>query len=217
MSKQLKCCLLFIGISLSVLAQEYLANAQQMQNPRSGHMTVAFKRNGVNDSESIQVNGIWMPNLDPWNGKFTTHGNHRIGNIVPNLTFPLGTKQITADEVNAYWDEQYSGAIRIGEPSWDQNCYGHATGLGYWVNGIDVVLENDWEECATINDVTKGCIRPVGDVHAIKITAVEPVSENYYRVVKETTEKIHYAGIYKKTYALPGGANIGASGTYKIK
>jgi hypothetical protein len=71
-----------------------------------------------------------------------------------------------------------------------------------------------------MDDVASGCshIDSTQADHSIKVTGVAPASENMYRVVSETTEKMAYAGTYRSIYLLPGGAAlIGVSGTYKKK
>ena len=129
---------------------------------------------------------------------------------------PCCIKFITAAEVNAYWDARYVGATRIGGPTWSENCHGHSTGLGYWINDFGVVCQYDWVQCTNGNEVTAGCLR--GDAgHSIKISGVQLADENYVRVVSETTEKMGEAGTYKYTYFLPGGAPLYPASTYRRK
>ena len=134
--------------------------------------------------------------------------------------------------VNAYWDIYFGvnglTVTRVSGPTWAMNCYGYATGLDYWVqgpvcdnngpvpgSGINVVLRYDWEQCQTTSDIQVGNVSTEGSDHAIRIDGA--VDYSPYRVISETSEKMAYAGVYKKLYYLPGGANIYIGGMHKKK
>jgi hypothetical protein len=182
-------------------------------------MDVVFTESGQNYSVAVPVDGCWKPANNNWNGRVTNAGN-KIENVNTTLSFPINFNShiITAEKVNAYWDTQFPTASRIGDPTWSFNCYGHSTGLGYWVqgSGYSVVVNDDWQECTSMSNVDVGCTRASGDDHAIKISEMSS-SEYMYRVVFKTTEKQAYAGTYEKVYLLPSGSSIGYSGTYRPK
>ena len=200
------------------------------QNPHTSPMIVQYVRNGIPVSTMIDVPGVWSPGLQPWNGKFTVNGptsihpvsghleKPRIANVATNLTFPIdpGGLNITATEVNAFWDMHYANATRIGEPTWSQNCHGHSTGLGYWVNDFIRVRDYDWELCRTHDRVVVGCVRGEAE-HSVRISGVVPADENHARVISSTTEKMSYAGTYRYDYYLPGGLQIYPMLTYRPK
>lgn len=221
-----------------LLAAETAWGQTTPTNPVTGKFEVHFIRNGVKGSEKINVPGLWVPLYQPWNGKFTVNGptklhpasgqmeKPRIPNATVNLTFHgspghhcgPGTcpmKNITAAEINAYWDARNVGSTRIEEPTWSMNCHGHSTGLGYWVNNLLVVTSCDWESCETDDKVTAGCLLDMG-AHSVKITEVTPINENR-KVVTETTEKEGEAGIYKTRYSLSDGLPLYPKLTYKHK
>jgi hypothetical protein len=184
----------------------------------------------VNGYGKISVPGLWHPGFSNWNGKFTKSGpvaihpasgqmeKPRIGNVDTSMTFhgdpthiclpgACPIKNITVAEVNAYWNVRYAGATRIGEPTWSHNCHGHSTGLNYWVNDFTVFVY-DWEICPTANDIPVCGVRGAAD-HTIKITGIaqggspENPPSAPYKVVTETTEKMAYAGTYKRSYNPP--------------
>jgi hypothetical protein len=210
----LTCICFYFNVQSSLLAQA--------SNPYVGSMLVCFSENGTDYGIVVPVDGCWKPANDNWNGRFTKVGN-KIENVNTTLTFPINIDNttITAAKVNAYWDTQFPDASRIGGPTWSFNCYGHSTGLGYWVQkpGYSVVLNDDWQECTSMSDVVEGCTRELGEDHSIKISAVTSLESEYMAImVSRTTEKQAYAGTYEKVYALPPGAeDIGYSGTYRPK
>lgn len=210
----------------------------QAKNAMDTWVPVYFVRNGMQKSENVKlVEALWSPAYPEWNGKNTVMGNpvynvHTgqmwqppIANIVTDQGFPCGTNNITAAEINAYWDAQYcvglyGGAERIEEPTWRCNCHGHSTDLGYWVNDVGVVVGNDWELCNTEDRVVAGCLRG-NFAHTIKIT-------NVYRhpgfgeisslwQILETTEKMGCAGTYRYSFYFPGGLPLNPMSTYKRK
>jgi len=160
-----------------------------------------------------------IPANTGWNNRNTQNGNKKIENSVMTVSFPIavpGGSSITSAKINACWDDYYSGATRIGEPSWDMNCHGYSTGLGYWVEGpgYSTVLDNDWKECASKFEIEAGCSRSEGGDHSIRVDEVV-LYEYTHNAVSKTSEKMAYAGTYEKWYMLPAGANFGGSGTYR--
>jgi hypothetical protein len=143
----LTCMCFYFNVQSSLLAQ--------VSNPYVDQTTIAISVNGVNYGAVVLVDGCWTPANNNWNGRFTQAGN-KIANVNTTLTFPItiGGQIITAAHVNAYWDTQFPSASRIGEPTWSFNCYGHSTGLGYWVQkpGYSVVLNDDWQECTSMSN-----------------------------------------------------------------
>jgi hypothetical protein len=191
-------------------------------------MNVSFKENGNDCVAAVQLGQCgWLPAFSGWNGRYTSAG-HKIENLDAPSDFPftittilpgsstLSVLDITSAKVNAYWDEYYAGATRIAAPTFACNCHGFSTDIGYWVQDIGIVWQDDWNPCTTIDDVVTECSHGASN-HSIKITAVAPANENQVRRVWETIEKMAYAGTYKSTYALPGGIGIGATSTYKKK
>ena len=194
-------------IACAILFTENIVGGQS--NPVTGRRSVDFIRNGVHHQETIDVDGVWNPNYSGWNGKFASDGITKIANVDTSLTFPIDPisptnpngKNITAAEVNAFWDAHYYPADRIGEPTWDENCHGHSTGLGFWINdGLSALITvGDWVMCTSVNDVYEGCLYISGSVqdHTVKITGVEDYGIGDIRV-SQTTEKMAYAGTYEK-------------------
>ena len=194
-------------------------------NPVIGKIDVWFVRNGVECSVKVDVPGTWdpNPNIPNWNGKFTVNGptgiitasgqmeKPRIGNVNTSLTFPITQNgwNITAAEVNASWDDYYcvglpGGAQRIGEPTWEYNCHGHSTDLGYWVNGIGNVIYYDWRPALPGEDIKGGLFHQGSWNHSIKITdtwTMQFENSPAIQMITETTEKMAYAGKYKYTFA----------------
>jgi len=133
--------------------------------------------------------------------------------------------------VNAYRDAKMGvgpSVTRISAPSWGMNCYGYATGLGYWVqgpistggptpsSGIDYVLRYDWDPCSVPSDIKPGNVQIFSsDDHAVRIDQV--IENSGYRIIIATREKWAYAGTYLKTYSLPDGANFYIGGMLKPK
>ena len=206
--------------ALAVLLPGSVAWGQQQTNPVGAMKVVNFIRNGVEMQATIVIpNALWNPSYQGWNGRFSSSGT-RIANLSTNLAFPIdpGGANITAAEVNAYWDSKRSGATRIGEPTWSMNCHGFATGLGYWIqeDGWNALKNaGDWIKCTSKADVSVGCVQSKGSDHTIKITGV--VDYEIAKVVSETEEKEAYAGTYRYTYYLPGGAPLYYNSTYKPK
>lgn len=220
-AQPLSVIMLLVSFVLSTFVQNDKVGAQTLyptKNPITGKMTVKFIRGGVPQEEVVDVDGIWVVLFPQWNGRSTVNGKRRITNMDTSVTFPCGVSGITANEVNAYWDTYYNGAIRIGNPTWNCNCHGHSTGLGYWVQftGYQEVTRFDWVMCLDMDEVSAGCSHYCGNDHSVKITSVRPADSLYpYRVVVETTEKMAYAGTYRSTYLLPGGTSIDHFMTYK--
>jgi len=215
-----------------------VALGQMPPNPTESIKYVRFIRDGnVRVARVVIPNSLWLAEREPWNGRYTVHGircfftgqmvPQRIENAVINLTFSCGTStcgacgacdpnlhgtgDVTAAEINAYWDARMSGATRIGEPTWARNCHGHATGLGYWINerGMRMLLGLDWRRLTPIdNEVGVDYVRsPAGD-HSERITGVY-THVTGVTVITESTEKMAYAGTYRFVYLLPGGAAWG--------
>jgi hypothetical protein len=208
---------------LAIFFPSSVAYGQQQTNPARTEMVIYFVRNGVEDQEAVTASALWLPTRNPWNDRFASNGTTRIENVaeqvVPNaepvFAFPAGTKKITTDEVNVFFDNYYSGSQRIGEPTWNENCHGHSTRLGYWVNRLNTLIAaGDWVPCASMSDVKENCLHGNAS-HSIKVTRV--VSYEVHKVVSKTTEKNGYSGTYEHTYYLPGGASIGVANTYKPK
>gem|GEM_PF-3008033 len=217
-----------VAVALFAIAMLLPGSVAWGQNPVIGDRIVSFVRGGTPLQETVEVPGVWVPALQPWNGKFTVNGptavhpvsgqmeKPRIENVDTNLTFPIdpGGLNITAAEVNAYWDVVFASATRIGGPSWSQNCHGHSTGLGYWINGngFSIVRQHDWVVCANGADVVTGCLRG-NSGHTIRISGIQDYE--FVRVVSETTEKMAYAGTYRYRFFLPGGGPLLPGSTYR--
>jgi len=210
----------------------------QLKNPVAGSMTVLFKENnGATGSYSASI-PIWLanPSYPEWNGRNTSKGNRIENADTSGISFPMlcsNGSVITKAMVNAYWDNElitkntnpYIFVMRIDDPSWEMNCYGFATGLGYWIqsNGHDRLMADDWQSCDNMFAVNPGCVArwPLStNDHAVRIDDLGWVADpmnpwNPYWAVTETTEKMAYAGVYKKVYSI--GCPMVSFGIYKKK
>lgn len=237
------CKRLMIGLVACVLfANSALA---QQQNPVPiAFEDVTFMENGLILIATVTFDDVhWVPGNTGWNGQKTSLGSEIENVDTSGITFPvtginfLGYSfTITAAKVNDAWDDIYQvGTIgyntvtRISEPSWEMNCHGYSTGLGFWVqghNGYTTVIGDDWEiplanGSTSMSGVVAGCtmISPPGPYvnHSIRIDKVD-LAIGLYTIVTETSEKSGCSGIYKMVYGSPAGAGIGtAIGIFRKK
>jgi len=222
-----------IAFSVVALIAADMAQAQA-QNPWDGTFMVRYVRNGVMHIDEVTIpNWLWSSCHNPWNGRYTEHeclpftghiGRQRIENGDTDLTFPVGVNNITAAEVNAYWDFYFLGSPRIGEPTWEYNCHGHSTGLRYWIqpHGLLVLLSLDWIPCTSWNDETPRRMHVLSHFstghfrdHSVKITGLLQGGGIFGEtIVTEVTEKVGPAGTYRHTY-FPNAAPVGLWGTFR--
>jgi hypothetical protein len=110
---------------------------------------------------------------------------------------------VEAADVNRYYDEEIypasSGYVRTSSASMGMNCHGFSTGLNYWLDSFDKLMNDEYTLYSSPLDLAAGAIR--GDnTHSIKITKIEvkTYGEKPYRVI-ETQEKFRSSGVYKKS------------------
>jgi hypothetical protein len=154
-----------------------------------------------------------------WNGKFSEEGNRLSNAESAGLTFPLPAYEfedesgvthsvsVTEADVNRYYEfEMFTSAkgyTRISDASLVMNCHGYSTGLGYWMDSFDTLMNDDYTASTTPSHLAVGAIKGYYG-HSIKITGisttticVEETVHTVYRVI-ETREKCHASGVYKK-------------------
>lgn len=128
--------------------------------------------------------------------------------------FPIedGPRTVQSSHCDDYWDDQCSGYTQQSGATCSENCHGYATGRSYWVNGIDVILEDEWQ---SINEPVDGCISSTSS-HSILITnTCRGVNCTHGGccpdvVIKITYEKNGSSGVYSISYACPDGDGTGS-------
>jgi hypothetical protein len=169
-------------------------------NPTTGvTSTLYWRENGTNYSAELLVGDVYIPGDTGWCGSVhLTEEGHRFLHVHVTSWFPYyyGQTVIDASMVDAYWDWKYDGYIDCGGLSQVRNCYGYATLHSTWVDGIDIILADEYEQtdlpCATIVKLSG---------HMKKITGyfgdAEDVTDACW-----TAEKDRDSGIYELYYLL---------------
>jgi hypothetical protein len=149
-----------------------------------------------------------------WNDKRSSKNNKLSNAETQGLSFPLPsytythnnanyTVNVVAADVDRYYDTEIfptaSGYSRKETASLAMNCHGYSTGLGYWMDSFNTLMNDDYTASTQPSNLAVGVIK--GDTgHSIKITEIgtPTAGENFYTVIK-TREKFHASGVYEKT------------------
>ena len=188
-------------------------------NPQQATLTVyaIVKPSGASNYHHISVNFIvdYYNSSDTagtWNGKYTSTNNKRLSNgITSGISYSSKTYSVTegpntytgtlaSADVDRYWDSCYVGYTKVSNASVAQNCHGYSTGVGYWLDSFQTLVDNDYTKSIDSKNLASGVIKG-NDTHSIKISkvAVDLVNgEKEYSVI-ETIEKYRDSGVYKKT------------------
>jgi hypothetical protein len=204
------------------------ATAAAQTNPVTAGGMFMFRSddgNTYSGTKSWAASG-WLPALNPWNGRNTSAGN-RIENgdfggakdfpfDVANPNVPGGVESVTAAKSDTAWDAYYTGYTRLSGSTYVQNCYGYATGKGYWVGtaGFTRIVADEYNVYSD-GPCKENCIlKPAGD-HCILLTACCPNGTAAWNFIAQTKEKNASSGVYKRDYYCPGGGSL--SGTIYCK
>lgn len=98
---------------------------------------------------------------------------------------------------------------KLAPASFGQNCYGYATGKGYWINpaGFDIVLQDEYTVFNESFCFAVGVMRVTGEDHAIRIDECCEQTGCFgtFKTIKVTTEKNGPSPIYQRAYGCPPG------------
>lgn len=109
-------------------------------------------------------------------------------------------RTVTNAKIDAYWDNYYAGYARTAGSDHTCNCWGYAFGSNVWVNDPSFIYADDYQG-ATATKV--GNLEALSG-HVRKITKIcDNVEADDYVAASE--EKNRYSGLYKGTWACPGG------------
>jgi hypothetical protein len=93
--------------------------------------------------------------------------------------------------VDDYWDNRYAGFDDLGGLDQSSNCYGYATGHNIWIDGIGIILNDEYTET---NETDADIVKLSG--HMLKITGYTSVACDVTHA-RTTHEKNRDSGIYK--------------------
>jgi len=135
-----------------------------------------------------------------WDGHTTSTGNQlshaRTGGLAYGFWGLCANgvlHQITAADVDRFWEcAIYSGYDKISGASLGMNCHGFSTGVGYWLNDFQKLVDDDYTKYDRVGDLEAGAVYG-GDGHSIKIVEVYFTGEPYKIV---THEKNRDSGVY---------------------
>jgi len=163
--------------------------------------------------------GYELAYIDPnipasWNGKYTSGGvssGMPLGNAVTDNLYvadPSGNIPRPAIDplaVDKFWNTYVYGdydLVSSADPS--QNCHGYSTGVGYWLNDFQTLMDYDYQTYGISNFLDKGAIFGT-DAHSVKVCDVEDkwVNGERWFTILETHEKNRDSGVYKRTLYPP--------------
>lgn len=197
-------------LAMCVLTQELSAAT----NPHSVTFAFAWKHPSGATATTYKILtktttlGEWKPQDVGWNSRNTSAGN-KIHNIKTtgdgfNITANLpggGTVTVTPTMCKAYWDAALPGWTFVSAATWAQNCYGYATGKGYWIQapGFNVLMQDDYEVFS--DEYCKAnCISKEAGDHCKLLESCYAVDD----LVKKVSQKYATSPVYEKTFAAPG-------------
>lgn len=147
--------------------------------------------------------GEWFPQDTGWNARNTGAGNkiHNMASAGSGFPFMAGAVNVTAAMSDAAWDAALPGWTRDSSATWAQNCYGYASGKGYWIQapGFNQLVADDYTVYST-NYCKEGCISKETGDHC-KLLETCYADEH---LVKKVSQKYACSGVYSKTFAAPG-------------
>ena len=153
-----------------------------------------------------------------WNGKITNAGtplsNVETGGLSypSSITVPSGgwvphTVNFSASNVDDFWEYAiYGGYGKTSGASLSQNCHGHSTGAGYWLDDFKRLVDDDWTKYDRVGDLDSGAVYG-DDGHSIRIDDVA-ITGTTYEIT--TSEKYRDSGVYTRKIS-PHGSGIGGS------
>jgi hypothetical protein len=159
-----------------------------------------YRINNQNFAEPLMLASYWNPAWQGWDGHSTSAGT-KINHVHVTSTFPYTdsqNRQITAVEVDAFWDNKYAGYTKVSGTDPTQNCYGYATSHGIWINAVGPVLQDEYAADQTVKAVIQNI--PAQD-HMIKVFPIWYcllADRKEYLNVSKTSEKNRDSGVYEK-------------------
>lgn len=113
---------------------------------------------------------------------------------------------VTASDVDSFWEYViYGSYTKISGASLSKNCHGHSTGVGYWLNDFQKLVDDDWTKYSSVGDLDSGAVYG-GDGHSIRMDEVD-ITGTEYEIT--TSEKYSDSGVYSRKIDPTGG--IGGS------
>jgi hypothetical protein len=173
----------------------FTTGAIAIENPISNQTsTLNWRENGVNYSEELLVGDYYNPYYTGWcnAGHVTTSSNkYTHVHITSSFDYTYGSVTITESMVDDYWDNRYAGFDDLGGLDQSSNCYGYATGHNIWIDGIGIILNDEYTET---NETDADIVKLSG--HMLKITGYTSVACDVTHA-RTTHEKNRDSGIYK--------------------
>lgn len=191
-----------------------------------------------NTLEVAPPQGKWMPMMKNWNGKNTSKVGNKIENVDTSkcafgFSIPIdnskgGTEMVTvtAATSDAAWEEVMyipsAGWTKESSSAFDQNCYGYATGLGYWIEvaGFQTLANDDYNEEKYHLCVSDAVLKHNVD-HASRLDkCCDKGLSGMVNTITTMSEKSGTSGVYKYSWNCKSGGSGPApnpptgSGTY---
>ena len=123
--------------------------------------------------------------------------------------------EVTAADVDRYWDVVYAGYAKVGNATTSQNCHGHSFGVGDWPDcspyGVSILLSSGtcYEGVGT-RDATLAY--SIG--HSIKVTGklctvnVGSGMTTPMDILDSSSEKMQFSRVYTQSNGCNNGVNI---------
>jgi hypothetical protein len=192
----------------------------QNQNPQADVPgSLLYRIGNANFDEPLMKASWWHPTWNGWDNHSTSAAT-KIDHVHVTSAFPYTdsqNRQITAVEVEAYWDFKYAGYIQESDTSTSQNCYGYATDHGIWINDVAPVLQDEYVADATWKAVIQNI---AADGHMIKVFPIWYcllADRSEHLKLRKTSEKNRDSGVYKKEALAHPYLGALPANTYKKK
>lgn len=172
--------------------------ATALENPIADQpSTLHWRENGQNKQAQLLIGDYYTTARTGWceSGHLTNDSNkYNHVHVTSSFDYTHEGKTITQSMVDAYWDNRYLGYDDEGGLDQTSNCYGYATGHDIWIDGISVILADEY---IATNTTDAEIVDLSG--HMKKITAYFGGACDVTDAC-ETREKYRDSGIYKLFY-----------------
>lgn len=161
--------------------------------------TLNWRTGGYNYSDSLLIGDYYTTERTGWCATHYTHpDSNKYNHVHVTSTAPYYSSMyqmtVTESMIDAYWDNYYAGYSDCGGYDPTSNCYGYATGHDTWIDGIGVILNDEY----IATNTTDAEIVDLGG-HMLKITGYFggacDVTDACW-----TSEKNRDSGIYELSY-----------------
>jgi hypothetical protein len=154
--------------------------------------------------------------LGPLYNKFSGKGNPLANAETGGLSYPPSvvvphnglshTVPFSTSNVDAYWKYVIYGSYgQIGTASLSQNCHGYSTGVNYWLDSFQTLVNDDWTKCFLVGDLPQnGGAVYGGDGHSIRIDGVTRTWATYTVAI---SEKNRDSAIYTTSFSRTGNSS----------